>query len=1523
MFLRLARLMPLALLGLTAGLTGCLQNPVLSVTPAALSFGVATETQTVRIANASTRALTWTATSNDAWLAFVDRDNGGVVATLSGSTTTEVDILEVKVNRALLPQGVKKGSFGITSNGGDRTVNVSIDQANPAQLVLSATSVSFGATDEDASVVVSNTGIDPLVWNLTVSAAAPWLNATQKTGTIPAGSTQILSLTADRGTLAAGTYDGTISITSNGGNATITASMQVPPFTVTPNSIDFGTIESAESASITLNNKGFAPINLTVSTSTSGGGNWLSTDVSSLMLAETTPSSIVLTASPAGVPPGDFTGTVTISQTGTGFSATVEVSISITAVVASPTVVNFGIIDTPQTETVTLTNLDTTSIPFTVTKPALDAWLTVTPASGTLTSTVVLTLTGDPTVVAPGEYTSAVTISFDGGEIKIPVTIGRPKPPELKVVPNFIDFGTSRVEELVGIWNGGIGTINWRIDTNGLPPWLILSPVDGLGIASGTVSGTSTDALEVRVDRDLAPLDQVNFAETFAVEASGDFTGTVSVNVKMTVPLLPEIVVEADGQDANGVPFINFAPVVQNKTFIIRNEGRGPLMWNFDLSQKPDWISGIAPSQGTLESNTEQSVVVTVDRSSLDFTGAQTTLSILSNDPIISAFPLLVEVQVPRFIAIGARPSSLEFGLTDNTRLIEFANVGDPDTILNYQVRPSKEWLAIYPETGASEGTAGLEKDFQLHTVTVNRALLDDAGGTANLIVEAFVIENGMRVPLPTVQPLEIPVSVEAAPLTFENPLPGLRVPSLVRTPLLLRNLRYQPIAISQTRMDDLARQVSLFENDAPVEATESNQFIKPIRFVEKASALILLDYSNSMQAAAQNSDDPTISGAPDPIQALYARTVANLIAELPDFYQIGLGIFNERTSIGGGSGYRSIFGTAGEPVNMRGDLFIKDRAALLNRLNNIVVVDNGASPLFSAIIDAALTMRDEDLNPFSIPFDDSTVRSLIVLTDGRVTTPPGTVQEVVDVLQTLRVQFLCVGWGNNVFTAPLVQLATESGGHFYATRNAPTGAFDAFGTPIRRPVVAEVEDWLATVPADECDQSISKDLASMVLFNYVTLNEEGNVSLEGKLTFNDPTDQNSACIAEQGDISGSFEAAPLNYLSIAGDPRLGQISIRSDEGVRPDGTATLLVKMEAAPRNISRLEFQISTVGANPLNPANVTLVSRSNGGLMADWNRTVSGATYTFASPDGTPLRYADFGDILEINVTGAIPGFRLDFDITNPVISPSNPDSKYFTYPDSITLLDDAFKATAFPKAAIRTNPPLSSTSPRVIDAGTTAANVDVFITNRGGSHLPTGAQLEWEFVFGENSSGFLIPVTPGPYVGAVASTFDEDVFRLRLERCALVPGVYGTSLSRFDDDALPFNFKFNFGTINVEYESEFVFVTYEVLPPQLAVSSPDVNLSGTGNVIDFGGSTTEVRLNVTNAGQSTLNWDIAFENFPNWITLTNAQDSTCPGEIDTVRILVERANVTVPNQIHTFDVSSNGGTETITVVASPSP
>lgn len=1477
-----------------AALTSGCPSPVLSVSPGAVNLTPVQSSTTIRISNTGSGTLTWEVQESLPWLTATQLEKQD---SASGATSSDPSIVELSVDRSALPIGVTRGDVTVVSNGGTAVVPVSVEKTGPAELGVSVESLDFGASSTQQTFLITNRGFEALTWQIAQPANAPWLAFSPRSGTITAQNTsETISVTVNRAAQPAGDFNSNLAITSNGGNDNVAISMAVIPFSVTPSSLAFGVLSGADSDPLTIRNNGPQALQLNYSATTDDGANWLTLSQGSNNVAAGGQAQLTVTADPDALPAGSYTGSVRV--TNGQFTVNVPVTMEASSLTVAPELIDFGSLVATDTRDFTVTNLIGEGVAYTISIPAADAaWLSVAPTGGNVTATNTHTLTANPANVEPGQYETQVTVNYPGGSTSLTVRMAKPRPARLVAVSENINFGTTGVEENIDIWNDGLGVIDWSIDTAGFPAWLVLIEAGVGGTANGTVEGDNTDTVTLRVDRSLAPAGTFDFSHSFQVVGSGAFNGAVTINVSMTVPQIPEIEIIADGVDNAGIPFINIDVSLVSKTFIIRNNGNGVLDWNFIQTQIPFWISSITPSQGGVNPGSEQAVTVTVDRSQLNFLGAQVQLGIVNNDPDVEAgfLPFIVEVQVPKRVAITARPGSLAFGPDESIGFIEIANDGDPGTELFYRVTSSKEsWLKVFPANGSSIGTEANIKDFKLHTVAIVRSELEGSGNSGRLIIEAIQTNSlGQVEVVPDVAPFEINVSVEAAELTFQNARPRLRVPSMARFVMLMRNVRFSPIPIAETRLSTIADRITLFEDDREVEISETAKIAKGPRFI-RGNMLLLLDYSNSMQEAARSVSDPAISGASDPLQALYEQTITQLLAEIPDNYRVGLAIFSERSGTGGSGvprdALRPIYGTALESPATESELFLDDRTLLQQRLANIVVGTNGATELYPALREASRLIVEEDNIVGIFPYDDADDRIILCVTDGRTTTPPGEVTDITDQLAIIDLtRAFVIGWGSGVSTGPLVQLATETGGHVYST-NTETVVSGSGVTQVL-PLVSELENYCVTDEPDPCDLSVKRDLEAQYLFSYVSLTEEGNVEIEGRLTFDDPNDQASECLPEQGEINGKFTAPQTQLNLYAGDPRLGQVKLIYG-GLQPGNTGQVTVYLDSAVRDLTRFSFQLGITNANALQRANIQLVPRTEGGLIADWNVSGGGLTFNFESPDGTPLTFGDFGPLFTIDVSGVLDESLLTFNVLAPVINTLDPNSKYITAPDSIRLDTGPFTATSFarPSIELATINGLPADPSRLqrddedrlfFDLGTDVNTFTLNYFNRGGSHTPTDVDLQFT----------VIPNTQG--IVRAPNGIDPDFWAQPVVSSTLAPQnrlfiVDRTTPVTLDgrDPETDFEIDIEYALRGIGYTGNFepLYLRLEVSPPALSVST---------NAITFPVGTDAQSLTVTNAGQGILDWqvdpDVAF---PSWLSANRVDGSLAQGAQDTLILTVDR-------------------------------
>jgi len=193
-------------------------QPELGVSVVNLNFGTANTTMVFNIINTTGfGSLQWSLSENAAWL---------TVSPLTGTTTNELDQVTAIIDRAGLGYGNFTSIIEINSNGGNYNLDVVMTVQNPnaPQLTVDRQFLEFGDIESSQQFNIDNTGSGELSWN--IAEGYSWLTVTPDFGTT---TTEVDAITVfvDRSGLDPTTYNGSISITSNGGNTSISISMIV------------------------------------------------------------------------------------------------------------------------------------------------------------------------------------------------------------------------------------------------------------------------------------------------------------------------------------------------------------------------------------------------------------------------------------------------------------------------------------------------------------------------------------------------------------------------------------------------------------------------------------------------------------------------------------------------------------------------------------------------------------------------------------------------------------------------------------------------------------------------------------------------------------------------------------------------------------------------------------------------------------------------------------------------------------------------------------------------------------------------------------------------------------------------------------------------------------------------------------------------------------------------------------------------------------------------------------------------
>lgn len=337
-----------------------------------------------------------------------------------------------------------------------------------------------------------------------------------------------VTVTVDRNEMQPGTYNETLAISSNGGNANIEVTMEVegPELYVSKQTLSFGSTTNSLSANIKNNGVGSLDYNLVNNT------DWLTiTPTSGTVTTET--DVITFTVNREGKSPGNYASVVTVNAG--EFSHEIDVSMSIQdpnepQLSTSEPSLTFG--ESEISKDLVVINTGTGSLNWQATTSS--EWLGATPSSGSVDDQEALSVEVDRSGLNSGDFEATLSLTSNGGNLSIPVTMTVSTEPILSVEPTTLKIESQEQTGNISITNSGSGNLNWTASTS--QSWINLDPLNGENDAT----------INVNVDRqDLSPGD---YEGKINIASDG---GSENVEVIMTVPedTPPEAITLQDPSD--------------------------------------------------------------------------------------------------------------------------------------------------------------------------------------------------------------------------------------------------------------------------------------------------------------------------------------------------------------------------------------------------------------------------------------------------------------------------------------------------------------------------------------------------------------------------------------------------------------------------------------------------------------------------------------------------------------------------------------------------------------------------------------------------------------------------------------------------------------------------------------------------------------------------------------------------------------------------------------------------------------
>jgi uncharacterized protein (TIGR03437 family) len=733
----------------TLTLSGSVSGTQLTA-PSSMTFnytagGAAPASQTLMIGSspASSTGLTASVTAGNSWLT-VSPGSG----TTPASFTVSVSTAGLTSSQTLIGN-IQIAAFGVANSPLNIpvTYTVSSSSSSSSTLTVPTTPLTFnyaiGGT-APAAQAVSITGTSGISFT-TLTSGGAWLSATPS-GTVPSS----LSIAVNSSGLSAGTYNGTVTVSSTGAagspavipvTLTVTGSgVAGPALTASPSALTFnyqlGSSTTPQSQQINVG--GPSGTNFTATAATSSG-SWLSVTPSG-----TTPGSVSVSVDTTSLAANTYSGTITLSAPGVTsqqVSVTLVVSSSSSTtgggITASPSSLSFAYQiggTTPAPQSVTIggsAGLTFTGAPVTVSG---GSWLTVSPTSGTTPAFVSISV--NPSGLAAATYSGTVTMSAGSSSQTVNVTLVVSNQSTMSLSASTLNFTATA---------GAAAPPSQTVTVSSSPSSPVAVSVAGGGWLSASVSPSSTPAV-VTVSANPASLAPGTYGATVTVTSAGVSNSPQTIAVTLVISPVP----------VTATTSIAATPANLGFAYVLGNNNPSPQTINVTSGQPLTFSMSIANGSWLTVTNSSYSTPATltasVNASSLAAGLYTATISITSADATNSPLLVPVTLLVSTTPVLAVSPSSLTFTAQAANPLSQSINLTG-SSLVPYTVATSPSWLTVNVAGGLTP---------TILVASVNAQGMSQGSYPGTITITSGVATNG---------PLTIPVTLNVtAPLLNTSP---------------------------------------------------------------------------------------------------------------------------------------------------------------------------------------------------------------------------------------------------------------------------------------------------------------------------------------------------------------------------------------------------------------------------------------------------------------------------------------------------------------------------------------------------------------------------------------------------------------------------------------------------------------------------------------------------------------------------------------------------------------------------------
>jgi uncharacterized protein (TIGR03437 family) len=496
------------------------QSATTTLSFSATAGGNAPSPQAVNLTS-SIAGLAFTASSNASWLS----------ATPASGLMPSA--LQVGADPTNLTAGTYQGTVTISSPNAITpalTVNVSfvVQAAVAARLSVASQNLSFSAVQGSAAqtgqLQIANPGGGTLYFSAssTTSTGGAWLSVSPSSGTATPSAPATLSISADPGSLAAGTYQGIISITGAGSTSKVAVTLSITAPTavilLSQSGLAFTAVSQGGAPlpeTFGILNTGQGSMNWSATASTlSGGANWL--QISPASGTVTQPyldvSTVNVTIDPTGLAAGDYYGRIQVSAPAANTPQLITVILTVLPAGTSPgpqvqpnSLIFTGVAGaTPGSQDVLLGNPK--AVPDSYQSANIGKGFSYIPAYADVLPNQPSTLRVYPdfTNLQPGVSRGTITLQFSDGTPRTVSVL-------IVVAPPSAVTSSSRLDPQASSCSSGILEVQWRSPAAnfpaviGQPTSLQVQVVDDCGnqIGPGNPQAAAVSATFSNKDPDL------------------------------------------------------------------------------------------------------------------------------------------------------------------------------------------------------------------------------------------------------------------------------------------------------------------------------------------------------------------------------------------------------------------------------------------------------------------------------------------------------------------------------------------------------------------------------------------------------------------------------------------------------------------------------------------------------------------------------------------------------------------------------------------------------------------------------------------------------------------------------------------------------------------------------------------------------------------------------------------------------------------------------------------------------------